>query len=206
MSTTCPNGSIVQQLGFLIVLLSIVMSGQAAPRPLVGGVSPNAPAVALPTHLFFNELLESGDEDNTYLGEQMKYQEMQQQQQQQQHYAPTSNYFANKWPSLHDLLLTADYDDMQPLENSHEREVTNSRLLARLHRLGDNPADEELRYNVVNDFTDARAKKFGNSGPKLRLPINLGHNTKKNVQYMSPCHFKICNMGRKRSVPSNVSY
>lgn len=61
--------------------------------------------------------------------------------------------------------------------------MTESRLLARLHKLSDNGgAGDELRYNVVNDLTNVPSKKVV-PGHSLKE-----HNTKKNVQceYSSP--------------------
>ncbi|XP_015042913.1 uncharacterized protein CNMa isoform X1 [Drosophila pseudoobscura] len=188
MSTTC--GCSIVQWGIAIVLLSVATGpGYAMPR------------TGLPTQLLFSELLGAGNEDNTYYGEQLKYQHQQQQEQKQQRL----HSFARKWPSLRDLLLTADYEDLGVPQDSNEREVvTSSRLLARLHKLSENGGGEELRYNLVNDLTEMPSKKVVSS-PSLKE-----HNTKKNVQfrkqYMSPCHFKICNMGRKRNAGSYVPY
>ncbi|XP_030567800.1 uncharacterized protein LOC115767654 [Drosophila novamexicana] len=202
--------SIGHQLAILIVLLSIASQlspGHALPRPTVG---------ALPTQMLFNELLSSGpgNEDNTYYGEQLKYQQQQQQLQPKQ--MPSFNYFVNKWPSLRDLLLTADYDDdsVLPMESvERERAQLASRLLARLHRLGDNgdgldAGDDQPHYNILDDMSAMPTKKQS-EGVKLSSSAKQ-HNIKKNVQfrkqYMSPCHFKICNMGRKRNSGSFVSY
>ncbi|KAH8263804.1 hypothetical protein KR038_006057 [Drosophila bunnanda] len=214
---TCGCSSAVHW-AIAIVLLSVAIGpGYALPRP------------SRPTQLLFSELLGVGNEDsssgnniNNYYGEQLvrpslKYhqggpdltcdpgdfplsQRQQQQQQQQQQRLPS---FGRKWPSLRDLLLTADYDDFGVSQESEERAVdTNSRLLARLHKLSDNGAGDELRYNVVNELTNVPSKKvMVPGGHSLKE-----HNTKKNVQYMSPCHFKICNMGRKRNAGSNNPY
>lgn len=84
--------------------------------------------------------------------------------------------FARKWPSLRDLLLTVDYDDFGVTQESEEQVAPSSRLLARLHRLGDNGGGEELRYNVVNDLTNMPSKKVMPGHPLK------DHNTKKNVQ------------------------
>ncbi|KAH8239841.1 hypothetical protein KR032_008666 [Drosophila birchii] len=195
-----------------IVLLSVAIGpGYALPRP------------SRPTQLLFSEWLGAGNEDNSggnninnYYGEQLvsyslkiklrksrlklEFSLSQRQQQQQQQRSPS---FARKWPSLRDLLLTADYDDFGVSQDSEEQAVeTNSRLLARLHRLSDNGAGDELRYNVVNELTNMPSKKvMVPGGHSLKE-----HNTKKNVQYMSPCHFKICNMGRKRNAGNNNPY
>ncbi|BFF98487.1 uncharacterized protein DMAD_06646 [Drosophila madeirensis] len=189
MSTTC--GCSLVQWGIVIVLLSVATGpGYAMPR------------TGLPTQLLFSELLGAGgNEDNTYYGEQLKYQQQQQRQQQEQKQQRLPS-FARKWPSLRDLLLTADYEDLGVPQDSNERElVTSSRLISRLHKLSENGGGgEELRYNLVNDLTDMPAKKVV---PSASLKE---HNTKKNVQYMSPCHFKICNMGRKRNAGSYVPY
>ncbi|XP_037719649.1 uncharacterized protein LOC119553371 isoform X1 [Drosophila subpulchrella] len=179
----CPP---VQWTFVVIVLLSMAIGpGNAMPRS------------ARNTQLLFNELLGGGNEDNNYYGEQLKYQQQQQQEQKQQR-LPS---FARKWPSLRDLLLTADYDDFGVTQESDEQEAPNSRLLARLHKLGENGGGDELRYNVVTDLTNMPTKKVL-PGQSLK-----DHNTKKNVQfrkqYMSPCHFKICNMGRKRNAGYN---
>ncbi|KAH8379228.1 hypothetical protein KR009_003739 [Drosophila setifemur] len=167
--------------GIVIVLLSISI-----------GPGHSQPHSSRPTQLLFSELLDgNGNEDNTYYGEQLKLQQQQQDQRQQQRLAT----FARKWPSLRDLLLMADYDDFGASQESNEqREIpSESRLLARLHKLSDSGAGDELRYNVVEDLTNMPVKKVV-PGHSLKE-----HNTKKNVQYMSPCHFKICNMGRKRN-------
>ncbi|XP_016972597.1 uncharacterized protein LOC108039928 isoform X2 [Drosophila rhopaloa] len=181
--TTC--GSSPVHWAIVIVLLSIAIGpGNALPRPSRSN-----------TQLSFSELLGGANEDNNYYGEQLL---QQQQLEQKQQRLPS---FARKWPSLRDLLLTADYDDFGVTQESEEPEVANSRLLARLHQLGNNGAGDELRYNVVNRFTNIPTKKVF---PK---PSLKDHNTKKNVQlrkqYMSPCHFKICNMGRKRNAGYN---
>ncbi|XP_020800082.1 uncharacterized protein LOC110177617 isoform X2 [Drosophila serrata] len=185
---TCGCSSAVHW-AIAIVLLSLAIGpGYALPRP-----SRN-------TQLLFSELLGVGNEDsssgnniNNYYGEQLR-------QQQQQQRLPS---FGRKWPSLRDLLLTADYDDFGVSQESEERGVdTNSRLLARLHKLSDNGAGDELRYNVVNELTNVPSKKVMMPGGHSLKE----HNTKKNVQYMSPCHFKICNMGRKRNAGSNNPY
>ncbi|XP_016965053.1 uncharacterized protein LOC108034626 isoform X2 [Drosophila biarmipes] len=175
----CPP---VHWIFVVIVLLSMAIGpGHAMPRS------------ARNTQLMFSELLGGGNEDNNYYGEQLRYQQ-QQQQEQKQLRLPS---FARKWPSLRDLLLTADYDDFGVTQESDEQEAPNSRLLARLHKLGDNGGGDELRYNVVSDLTNMPSKKVL-PGHSLK-----DHNTKKNVQYMSPCHFKICNMGRKRNAGYN---
>ncbi|KAH8302082.1 hypothetical protein KR044_002525 [Drosophila immigrans] len=201
-ATTC-GGSIGHQLTISIVLLSIALlsPGHALPRPTVG---------AVPTQLLFNELLNAqpANEDNLFYGEQLQ----QQQHQRQQHKQPTSfNSYVNKWPSLRDLLLTADYEDdavlaNNNLEESNERGQLGSRLLARLHRLGEtgDGDEQQLRYNVIDDITAMPAKKQS-EGVQLGA-TGKQHNIKKNVQYMSPCHFKICNMGRKRNAGSFVPY
>ncbi|XP_017126771.1 uncharacterized protein LOC108145720 isoform X2 [Drosophila elegans] len=179
--TTCGCSS-TAHWAIVIVLLSMAIGpANALPRP-----SRN-------TQLLFSELLGSGNvnEDNNYYGEQLKLQQQEQKQQQR----PS---FARKWPSLRDLLLTADYDDFGVTqEESEEPEVSNTRLLAKLHKLGENGGGQELRYNLVNELTKMPIKKI--------LPGHSikDHNTKKNVQYMSPCHFKICNMGRKRNAGNN---
>lgn len=175
--TTCGCSSAVHW-AIAIVLLSVAIGpGYALPRP------------SRPTQLLFSELLGVGNEDSSsYYGEQLvshslKYHEersdlplLQRQQQLQQQQRPPS--FARKWPSLRDLLLTADYDDFGVSQESEERqEVTNSRLLARLHKLSDNGAGDELRYNVVNELTNVPSKKVMPGGHSLKE-----HNTKKNVQ------------------------
>nr|XP_043070003.1 uncharacterized protein LOC108120685 isoform X2 [Drosophila bipectinata] len=178
-TTTCGCSHV--HWAIVIVLLSVATGpGHAMPRP------PRST-----TQLLFSELL-GGNEDNNVYAEQLKQQEQRQQQQLQR--APS---FVRKWPSLRDLLLMADYDDF----GSQEEDVTESRLLARLHKLSDNGgAGDQLRYNVVNDLTNVPSKKVV---PSHSLKE---HNTKKNVQYMSPCHFKICNMGRKRNAGSYYPY
>ncbi|KAH8322898.1 hypothetical protein KR059_010167 [Drosophila kikkawai] len=189
---TCGCSSAVHWAIAIVLLSMAIGPGYALPRP------------SRPTQLLFSELLGVGNEDsssNNYYGEQLRQQQQQQQQQLQQR-LPS---FARKWPSLRDLLLTADYDDFGVSQESEERAVeTNSRLLARLHKLSDNGAGDELRYNVVNELTNVPSKKVvlpGGRGHSLKE-----HNTKKNVQYMSPCHFKICNMGRKRNAGSYNPY
>ncbi|KAH8316713.1 hypothetical protein KR074_000028 [Drosophila pseudoananassae] len=178
-TTTCGCSHV--HWAIVIVLLSVATGpGHAMPRP------PRST-----TQLLFSELL-GGNEDNNVYADQLKQQEQRQQQQLQR--APS---FVRKWPSLRDLLLMADYDDF----GSQEEDVTESRLLARLHKLSDNGgAGDQLRYNVVNDLTNVPSKKVV-PGHSLKE-----HNTKKNVQYMSPCHFKICNMGRKRNAGSYYPY
>ncbi|XP_062135080.1 uncharacterized protein LOC133844830 isoform X1 [Drosophila sulfurigaster albostrigata] len=209
-STTCGGSSIGHQLTISIVLLSIALlsPGHALPRPTVG---------AVPTQLFYNELLNSGpaNEDNLFYGEQLVSLKQQQQQRQQHKQLPSFNSFVNKWPSLRDLLLTADYEDdvLLPtnnnnnnnLEESNERAQLGSRLVARLHRLSESgDGDDQLRYNVIDDMAAMPAKK---QSENVKLGIQAKqHNIKKNVQYMSPCHFKICNMGRKRNAGSFVPY
>ncbi|XP_039486578.1 uncharacterized protein LOC120448576 isoform X1 [Drosophila santomea] len=184
--TTC-GCSPLFHWAIVIVLLSMAIGpGNALPRP------------ARNTQLLFSELLGGGNEDNNYYGEQLKYQQQQQQQEQKQQRVPG---FARKWPSLRDLLLTVDYDDFGVTQESEEAVAPSSRLLARLHKLGDNGGGEELRYNIVPDLTNMPSKKVLPGHPLK------DHNTKKNVQfrkqYMSPCHFKICNMGRKRNAGFN---
>ncbi|KAH8366139.1 hypothetical protein KR093_009693 [Drosophila rubida] len=224
--TTC-GGSIGHQLTISIVLLSIVLlsPGHALPRPAVGAAS---------TQLLLNELLGSvpgpTNEDNLFYGEQLvsaltfhlspvlftsgqllplqKYQQPQRQRQPHKQ-LPSFNSFVNKWPSLRDLLLTADYEDDAVLpanmEESNERGQMGARLLQRLHRLGETgDGDEQVRYNVIDDVAAMPAKK---QSEDVKLGANgKQHNIKKNVQYMSPCHFKICNMGRKRNAGSFVPY
>nr|NP_001261294.1 CNMamide, isoform D [Drosophila melanogaster]AGB93989.1 CNMamide, isoform D [Drosophila melanogaster] len=180
--TTC--GCSPVHWAIVIVLLSVAIGpGDAMARP------------ARNTQLLFSELLGGGNDDNNYYGDQLKYQQQQQQQQEQKQQRVPA--FARKWPSLRDLLLTVDYDDFGVTQESEEQVAPSSRLLARLHRLGDNGGGEELRYNVVNELTNMPSKKVMPGHPLK------DHNTKKNVQYMSPCHFKICNMGRKRNAGFN---
>ncbi|XP_032575155.1 uncharacterized protein LOC6610413 isoform X1 [Drosophila sechellia] len=181
--TTC--GCSPVHWAIVIVLLSVAIGpGDAMAHP------------ARNTQLLFSELLGGENEDNNYYGDQLKFQQQQQEQKQ-----PRVPAFARKWPSLRDLLLTVDYDDFGVTQESEEQVAPSSRLLARLHRLGDNGGGEELRYNVVNDLTNMPSKKVLPGHPLK------DHNTKKNVQfrkqYMSPCHFKICNMGRKRNAGFN---
>lgn len=199
-----------------IVLLSIVLftpGGHALPRP-----APMVGALSAPTQLLLNELLApaAGAEDNVYYSEQLvsrtcrlllciplgltccllHAQKYPQQQQQQLHHNManaqakhvSSSSFVNKWPSLRDLLLTADYDDESSLpfaaEASVERERAQleSRLLARLHQLSE-PA---ISANDANDdvMTSMPAKKQS-EGVRLNAPAKQ-HNIKKNVQCKHP--------------------
>ncbi|XP_030372126.1 uncharacterized protein LOC115622352 [Scaptodrosophila lebanonensis] len=157
--------------------------------------------------LLLNELLAAGNEDNTYYGQQLKYQQQRQQQQQQRAALPP-NYFANNWPSLRDLLLTVDYDESANALESNEQ--LNSRLLSRLRKLSDTAVtpNEMVDEDRSDGLTAMPAKKLAST--KIASSPMKEHNTKKNVQfrkqYMSPCHFKICNMGRKRNAGSFVPY
>lgn len=185
-TTTCGCSHV--HWAIVIVLLSVAIGpGHAMPRP------PRST-----TQLLFSELL-GGNEDNTVYGEQLvraqrptpvfeaklihlccPQQKQQEQRQQQLQRAPS---FVRKWPSLRDLLLMADYDDFG---GSQEEDVTESRLLARLHKLSDNGGvGDELRYNVVNDLTNVPSKKVV-PGHSLKE-----HNTKKNVQCEYSSSFSI---------------
>lgn len=93
----------------------------------------------------------------------------------------SSSSFVNKWPSLRDLLLTADYDDESSLpfaaEESVERERAQleSRLLARLHQLS------EPAISANDDVMTSMPAKKQSEGVRLNAPAKQ-HNIKKNVQ------------------------
>ncbi|XP_061399783.1 uncharacterized protein LOC133335526 [Musca vetustissima] len=112
-----------------------------------------------------------------------------------------SNYLA-KWPGLRDLVFTIDYDD------DITTTLENSEFLERLRQLANTQSNEyydEIRQDN-DDVATIKGGGVGGGSSKTKAPkspanqiIFKEHNTKKNVQYMSPCHFKICNMGRKRN-------
>lgn len=197
-----------------IVLLSIVLftPGHALPRPapMVGALSAPtqlllsellAPAAGAEDNVYYSEQLVSitaafldGICLTCCLHNTQKYPQQQEAHQQQQQQLlhhnmagqakHVSSSFVNKWPSLRDLLLTADYDDESTLpfaaEESVERERAQleSRLLARLHQLSE-PA---ISANDANDdiMTSMPAKKQS-EGVRLNAPSKQ-HNIKKNVQ------------------------
>ncbi|KAM7356305.1 CNMamide [Cochliomyia hominivorax] len=106
----------------------------------------------------------------------------------------------NKWPGLRDLVLALDYDDTNNLEESNE--FLNTKFFERLQQLASTKSesyDEDIRdYNLDANVVPSKSMKSSASLSANQLTFK-DHNIKKNVQYMSPCHFKICNMGRKRN-------
>lgn len=118
--------------------------------------------------------------------------QQQQQQLQQAKQVSSFNHFINKWPSLRDLLLTADYDDESALpavaaeesvERERERAQLGSHLLARLHRLAE-PAADDARLNGIDgsdDIMAAMPAKKQSEGLRINTAPKQ-HNIKKNVQ------------------------
>ncbi|XP_019892083.2 uncharacterized protein LOC101889869 [Musca domestica] len=117
-------------------------------------------------------------------------------------YHPKQPNYLAKWPGLRDLVFTIDYDD------DITTTLENSEFLERLRQLGDTQSNEY--YDEIRQYNDdvatingSGSSGSGNKAKAAKSPANQiifkEHNTKKNVQYMSPCHFKICNMGRKRN-------
>ncbi|XP_037937987.1 uncharacterized protein LOC119671431 isoform X2 [Teleopsis dalmanni] len=151
----------------------------------------------VPSQALLNELLANVNED-TVLNELNNY------------HPPQQQNYLSKWPGLRDLLLASDYEE----DNSENNEVLNSRFIDRLHRLAtlsaQDSADARTDYytNDAND-NESQHSQTDLTDPllqnKLKVPVTEAkatfkdHGIKKNVQYMSPCHFKICNMGRKRN-------
>lgn len=208
------SGSIGHQFAISIVLLSIVLlsPGHALPRP-----APIVGALSAPTQLLLSELLAAEHapaEDSVYYSEQLvstlrtllasaslstvyclyaqKYpqQLLHHNLQQQAKQVSSFNHFVNKWPSLRDLLLTADYDDESALpaaaaEESVERERVQlgSHLLARLHGLAE-PAADDVHLNGidgVDDIMAAMPSKKQSEGLRINTAPKQ-HNIKKNVQ------------------------
>ncbi|XP_030244349.1 uncharacterized protein LOC115564308 [Drosophila navojoa] len=171
--------SIAHHLAIVIVLLSILSHlspGRAQQSPAID--EQQQPAM----QMLFNEFLDSGPADGktNYYGQQLKYQQLKHQLR-QQHLRPKQLpilFFTNQWPFLRDLAINSDYDTLGHRESSErERDPQESQLLTRLHRLADNAFDGDDQLFKLS------------SGAKQ-------HNSKRNAQYMRPCHFKICNMGR----------
>ncbi|XP_046808647.1 uncharacterized protein LOC111684061 isoform X2 [Lucilia cuprina] len=107
--------------------------------------------------------------------------------------------YLNKWPGLRDLVLTLDYNDNNGLEESNE--FFNTKFFERLRQLASTNSDS-YDEDVREENTNLMPLKGLKSSTALMSANQLtfkDHNIKKNVQYMSPCHFKICNMGRKRN-------
>ncbi|XP_054733140.1 uncharacterized protein LOC129241036 isoform X2 [Anastrepha obliqua] len=182
----------------LALVISIVwLTHDACALPAVGGV--NTPE-GIPHYstrqqadmqqIMLNELLNNVNEDVLY-NELKKYQRKQ------------YNHLS-KWPALRGPLLMADYDEnFADSSDAHDSsEMPKIRFVERLR---------QLAANSIDDIDDERADNhpfIPTAMPPKRKPqsapvVFKDHGTKKNIQlhkqYMSPCHFKICNMGRKRN-------
>ncbi|XP_013102783.2 uncharacterized protein LOC106083979 [Stomoxys calcitrans] len=166
----------------LAVLWTMLFTGAMA-RPSLDALLAKQNDVS---QLFLDDLLASGNGDKIFHGLKRHHSN-----------AKQPNYLA-KWPGLRDLVLTIDYDG----DDDTASPMETAEFLERLHQLAGNPPYDlfdDIRDNSEDDGLD-----MGNNSAKvLKSPNNQlnfkEHNTKKNVQYMSPCHFKICNMGRKRN-------
>ncbi|XP_073838533.1 CNMamide [Musca autumnalis] len=111
-------------------------------------------------------------------------------------YPPKQSNYLAKWPGLRDLVFTIDYND------DITTTLENGEFLERLRQLSDTQSNEyydEIRQDNDDVATISAGSKTKATQPPTNQIIFKKHNTKKNVQYMSPCHFKICNMGRKRN-------
>ncbi|XP_036336894.1 uncharacterized protein LOC118747008 isoform X1 [Rhagoletis pomonella] len=187
------------QIWFALFVSIMWLAHDACALPVVGSV--NTLTGGMPRHgtrqqiemqqLLLNELLNNVNDDTLY-NELKKYQRQQ------------PNYLS-KWPGLRDLLLIPDYgedvgDDSGAADDSYE--AANTRFIERLR---------QLAANAVDGIDDARADSQSFGPPTMPLKKKphsapaafKDHGIKKNIQlhkqYMSPCHFKICNMGRKRN-------
>ncbi|XP_067648259.1 uncharacterized protein CNMa [Eurosta solidaginis] len=178
----------------LIFLVSIVwLARDACAQPAVVGVNTLGGLQRQGTRqqndmkqLLLNELLNNVNEDTLY-------NELKQYQRQQPNYL-------SKWPGLRDLLLMADYGD----ENDDSRDTdasfdaANLQFIERLRHLAANTVDgiDDERADIPPFVAPAMPFK---KKQKTAPAAYKDHGIKKNIQYMSPCHFKICNMGRKRN-------
>ncbi|TMW52040.1 hypothetical protein DOY81_002892 [Sarcophaga bullata] len=97
--------------------------------------------------------------------------------------------YITKWPGLRELITNFDYADNSSQEDSNE--FWNSKFFERLRQLASLKTES---YDSDDNMRDDSSDKSSSNQLTFKE-----HNTKKNVQYMSPCHFKICNMGRKRN-------
>ncbi|XP_011181401.1 uncharacterized protein Ddb_g0293276_0 isoform X2 [Zeugodacus cucurbitae] len=94
--------------------------------------------------------------------------------------------YLNKWPGLRDLILMPDYGDIAVNAEDGDDNYEFPSAEERLRQISTNAID------VANDVShDYAALK--------KTPAYKNQGVKKNLQDMSPCHFKICNMGRKRN-------
>ncbi|XP_065361580.1 uncharacterized protein CNMa [Calliphora vicina] len=109
--------------------------------------------------------------------------------------------YLNKWPGLRDLVLAMDYDDTNGLEESNE--FFNTKFFERLRQLASTKSEAYDEDIVRDENAETNLMPFKSLKSSASVAANQltfkDHNIKKNVQYMSPCHFKICNMGRKRN-------
>uniref|UniRef100_W8B4L4 Uncharacterized protein n=1 Tax=Ceratitis capitata TaxID=7213 RepID=W8B4L4_CERCA len=139
-----------------------------------------------------NELLDNVNED-AFFSELKKY----------QHQQPT---YLSKWAGLRDILPTFDYGeehaDSGDTDDSYE--TSNTRLVDHLQQLATNSVDGigvgDVRADnpaVIQPVMPFRKKP--QSGPVAFKDHGIKKNIQLHKQYMSPCHFKICNMGRKRN-------
>ncbi|XP_036220280.1 uncharacterized protein CNMa [Bactrocera oleae] len=94
-----------------------------------------------------------------------------------------SNYL-NKWPGLRDLALMADYGEVAVNNEDGDDNYELPSIEERLRQISTNAIDGAV---IAHDSPAGKKDTYKNQG------------VKKNLQYMSPCHFKICNMGRKRN-------
>uniref|UniRef100_A0A034WHB3 uncharacterized protein LOC105227112 isoform X3 n=1 Tax=Bactrocera dorsalis TaxID=27457 RepID=A0A034WHB3_BACDO len=94
--------------------------------------------------------------------------------------------YLSKWPGLRDLVLMPDYADIALNNDDGDDNYELPSFEERLKQISTNALDGA---EVAHDSSAVRKDNntFKNQG------------VKKNLQYMSPCHFKICNMGRKRN-------
>ncbi|XP_050333632.1 uncharacterized protein LOC126761485 isoform X1 [Bactrocera neohumeralis] len=95
--------------------------------------------------------------------------------------------YLSKWPGLRDLVLMPDYADIALNSDDGDDNYELPSFEERLKQISTNALDgAEVAH-------DSSAGRKDNNTYKTQ-------GVKKNLQSdMSPCHFKICNMGRKRN-------
>lgn len=93
--------------------------------------------------------------------------------------------YLNKWPGLRELVLMPDYGEVADNTEDGDENYELPSIEAHLRQISTNAIDGA--DGVAHDSAASKKEAYKNQG------------VKKNLQYMSPCHFKICNMGRKRN-------
>ncbi|XP_018794940.1 PREDICTED: uncharacterized protein LOC108972687 isoform X4 [Bactrocera latifrons] len=99
--------------------------------------------------------------------------------------------YLSKWPGLRDLVLMSDYADIVLNTDDADDNYELPSFEEHLKQISTNALDGT---EVAHDSSAGRKDNiaFKNQGVKKNLQLHKQSD-------MSPCHFKICNMGRKRN-------